>query len=213
MFHSFQWCSQPHCLPTPPKVSNRCENTAKPQVPVLVYASLIGVRKNNAEFTKMLPLAEGSVAEDGPAWQRPDMGRKSKNAPFAGDCKEAQPSHWSGYRWETGCTCATLARAASSKATGRIPSLSLRQVMRNSVLFIYSLTFRVVVGYPDAVENGGDRQPDVRVKTWPLHAKSPGSNPSLATYTYLCDLTASCFIDKILRSGNLWEKLSFSFPV
>lgn len=42
-----------------------------------------------------------------------------------------------------------------------------------SVLLIYSFTFRVVVGYPDAVESGGDKQPDVRVKNMASACKEP----------------------------------------
>lgn len=48
LFHFFQCCSEFLILPTPPKVSNRCENTTKLQLTALVYDSLIGVEKNNA---------------------------------------------------------------------------------------------------------------------------------------------------------------------
>lgn len=48
LFHFFQCCSELHFLPTPPKVSNRCGNTAELQVTALVYDSLIVMGKNNA---------------------------------------------------------------------------------------------------------------------------------------------------------------------
>lgn len=48
LFHFFQCCSGFLFLPTPPKVSNRCENTTKLQLTALVYDSLLGLEKNNA---------------------------------------------------------------------------------------------------------------------------------------------------------------------
>ena len=48
LFHFFQCCSEFLALPTPPKVSSRCENTTKLRLIALVCDSLIGMGENNA---------------------------------------------------------------------------------------------------------------------------------------------------------------------
>ena len=48
LFHFFQCCSELHFLSTPPKVSNRCENTTEIHITALLYESLMGMGKNNA---------------------------------------------------------------------------------------------------------------------------------------------------------------------
>lgn len=101
LFHFFQCCSEFLVLPTPPKVSSRCENTTKLQLTVLVYDSLIGMGENNAGDYHGDACLWRQYGRWWASWQISDMGTNSRKALSPGACRGAQHSHWPRPHWET----------------------------------------------------------------------------------------------------------------
>lgn len=98
----FQCCSEFLILPTPSKVSNRCENTTKLRLTALVDDSLIGMGKNNAGDYPGDACLYRQYGRWWATWQKPDMDKNSRKAPSPHlACRGSQYPHWPRPHWET----------------------------------------------------------------------------------------------------------------
>lgn len=139
----FQCCSEFLILPTPSKVSNRCENTTKLRLTALVDDSLIGMGKNNAGDYPGDACLYRQYGRWWATWQKPDMDKNSRKAPSPHlACRGSQYPPGPDLTGRQKRKWAILAGMGSNEVT-RSALCFLQDGMGNSilycsVLFIYS---------------------------------------------------------------------------